>query len=279
MGDFAVVEGQLVLVDSSGTELKGQKTMAASLPVVIASDQPAIPVSSSPASSTPGISVGTVATSATTNVPVRATTYTEPASNAQRSIASASANDTSAGTGARQVKITYLDSTGAGPYTETVTLNGTSAVNTAASNICFIEKLEVVSVGSGGANAGVITLYSTTGGGGSAVGTIAASANRTLWAHHYVPTSKTCNVTSIEGNNNNASNGAIVTLQAKTLGVATAPDLIVSDYVRIGGGTPNTVRTYGTPIKVTGPARLLLYAAPEGTPTITHRAAFDYFDA
>jgi hypothetical protein len=36
-----------ILYDSSGNELKGQKTAAASVPVVVASDQAAVPVSAS----------------------------------------------------------------------------------------------------------------------------------------------------------------------------------------------------------------------------------------
>jgi hypothetical protein len=117
---------------------------------------------------------GDITTSALTRVLVKRTAYTEQTTNAQRSIASASTNDTAAGTGARTVKIEYLDQTGAGPFTETVTLNGTTYVNTVATNICFIEQITVLTAGSTGSNVGILTLKAATGGGGTTIGTIAA---------------------------------------------------------------------------------------------------------
>jgi len=224
-----------------------------------------------------GFAYGTVSTSATTNVAVRATTYNEQSSNAQRSMSSANANDTSAGTGARQVRITYYDSTGAGPSTETVTLNGTSSVNTVSSTICFIEKLEVISVGSGSSNAGIITLFVSTGGGGGTLGTIAVGDNKTLWAHHYTPTGFTTSITGISGNNNNSSNGCLFSIRSQPIG-GTGPQLLYSDTVRGGGGAPQATRTYGTPIVITGPARVVLFVAPEGTPSIINRGSFDFYD-
>lgn len=121
---------------------------------------------------------------------VRNTTYTEQASNAKRSIVSSSASDTSAGTGARTVKLTYLDSSNNGPFTETLTLNGTTAVNTVATDICYIEKIEVLSYGSFGANIGTISLKAATGGGGATIFSIAVSDIHTFQAHHYVPAGK-----------------------------------------------------------------------------------------
>lgn len=69
-------------------------------------------------------------------------------------ISSSDANDTSAGTGARTVVIEGLD----GNYnivSETVTLNGQTAVNTTNSYL-YVNGFYVTSVGSGGANAGNI---------------------------------------------------------------------------------------------------------------------------
>ena len=63
---------------------------------------------------------GDVTSTTTTIKTVERTTYTEQTTNAQRSFASSSANDTAAGTGARTIKITYYDASGNGPYTETV---------------------------------------------------------------------------------------------------------------------------------------------------------------
>lgn len=69
-------------------------------------------------------------------------------------ISSSSADDTAAGTGARTVTISGLD----GDYntvSESVTLNGQTAVNTTNSYL-YVNQFYVTSVGSGGANAGNI---------------------------------------------------------------------------------------------------------------------------
>lgn len=69
-------------------------------------------------------------------------------------ISSSNANDTSAGTGARTVFIEGLDSSYA-VVSETVILNGQTAVNTTNSYL-YVNKFYVVTVGSGGENAGNI---------------------------------------------------------------------------------------------------------------------------
>jgi hypothetical protein len=249
------------------------------LVTVLSPNQQAIPVTNSPAGSTTGIAVGEVATTATTDVVVRKTTYTEPASNAQRSVASSSASDAAAGTGARTIRITYYKADFTGPFTEDITLNGTAKVNTVSTTICYIEKIEVLTVGSNGSNVGIISLFGATAGGGGTVGTIAAGDNKTLWAHHYVATGKTCNITSLSGNNTNSSNNTRLSIRAKNLSVAAAPDILVSDTWVVGGGTAQTQRGYGTPVRVAGPARISVFGAPAGTPNITTRASFDFYDA
>ena len=74
-------------------------------------------------------------------------------------ISSSSANDTAAGTGARTVTIYGLDAS-YNQISETVTLNGTSAVNTTLSYLRVFHLL-VNTAGSGGAAAG--TIYAGTG--------------------------------------------------------------------------------------------------------------------
>jgi hypothetical protein len=227
-------------------------------------------------------SFGDVATSATTaNVAVRRTTYTEQTSNAQRSIASASANDTSAGTGARTVIITYLDSTGAGPYTETVTLNGTSYVNTVATNICFIEHIKVATVGSTGSNVGILTLKAATAGGGATIGTINAADNQTFWAHHYTPLGKTTYISGFSVNSSSTVTGAgaVFILRAQNLTSSNSPNIQVSDFNRLYGQASSTnTRTYLSPIQIPGPARITAHTTPESSTSITQRASFDYID-
>jgi hypothetical protein len=223
---------------------------------------------------------GDITTAALTRTNVRRTTYVEQTTNGQRSIASASANDTAAGTGARTLKITYLDQTGAGPFEEILTLNGTARVNTVATNICFIEEMEVLTAGSTGSNIGIITLFTVPTSGGSAIGTIAATNNQTFWAHHYVPINKECSVTGISCGHNGTTvgSGALFTLNAKFLDLINGVEFQVSDFVRLYGQTSTFSRSYASPIKVQGPARLQMYVTPETTSSTIYRGAFDFFE-
>ena len=81
--------------------------------------------------------------------------YPYPAAASVMQIASASANDAAAGTGARTVTIYGLDANYA-EISETVTLNGVTSVPT-ANEYLRINRMRVRSAGSGGANAGAIT--------------------------------------------------------------------------------------------------------------------------
>jgi hypothetical protein len=103
-------------------------------------------------------------------------------------ISSSSEDDTSAGTGARTVFIGGLD----GDYnvvSETVTLNGQTAVNTTNSYL-YVNEFYVTSVGSGGANAGNINAGTgTVTAGVPAVlyDIIATGFNNRTTAHYCVP--------------------------------------------------------------------------------------------
>lgn len=78
-----------------------------------------------------------------------------PAAGLQMLLYSTSPNDTSAGTGIRTVKIPYLDNNLA-EQSETVTLNGTITVTTVATNIRFIQDMNMITYGSGKSAAGTI---------------------------------------------------------------------------------------------------------------------------
>lgn len=226
-----------------------------------------------------GFTFGDVTTSALTRVLVKRTTYTEQTSNAQRSIVSANANDTAAGTGARTVLLTYLNAAGT-LATETLTLNGTTPVNTVSTTICYIENIKVLTAGSGGANAGIITLKAATAGGGATIWTIATGDNQTFGAHHYVPVSKTCNITGISCGHNGTTvgSGALFTIHMKDLATANSIESQVSDFVRLYGQTSTFSRIYQSPIKVIGPARLQMYVTPETASSTIYRSAFDFFE-
>lgn len=225
-------------------------------------------------------SFGDVTTSSLNKAVVNRTTYTEQTVNAQRSIASSSINDTSAGTGARSVIIKYFDQTGAGPFSETITLNGTTGVNTTNTNICFIESIEVQTVGSTGSNVGIITLYAAINKGGAVIGTIAATDNQTFWAHHYIAIGKTCNITGMSCGHNGTTvgSGALFQLNRISINSANSVDIQVNDFVRLYGQSSTFSRNYQSPIKVVGPARLRVWVTPETASTVIYRAAFDFFE-
>lgn len=231
-----------------------------------------------PSSTAPraGFANGRVVLAATATAAVYATVYTEQTTNAQRSLVSASANDAAAGTGARTVRITYYDQALAGPFTETVTLNGTSAVNTVATNICYIERMDVLTVGSTGSNAGIISLKAATAGGGATVWSIEATANITYAAHHYVATGYTCYITGLMIGIKGADAASGV-LKSRSVLTANAANNDISDLVRAPTGG-QSLRTYGTAIRVPGPSKITGYVSPDSTSSRTYYLSFDYYD-
>lgn len=252
---------------------------AAAVEVLRTSADSSIQVSPLPATGS-GFSFGSIATSATTSVAVLSTTYVLQSTNAQRSIASSSANDITAGTGARAVTITYLDQTGAGPFTETLTLNGTTGVNTTNTNICFIEKITVITAGSTGSNVGTISLYASTAKAGGVINTITATINQTLYAHHFVPSGKTCYISgfSFFNDSTNAGNGALMTLRASYPTVANSVSIQISDFNGFPGSPTSTTRSYTSPIQVIGPARVSAFVTPYAGGAQVQYASFDYID-
>lgn len=82
-------------------------------------------------------------------------TWVAPTAARVHSIVSTSVNDTAAGTGARTVTMYGLNASYV-EQSETVTLNGTTPVNTVNSYV-MIDRAIVATAGSGGTNAGVIT--------------------------------------------------------------------------------------------------------------------------
>lgn len=271
----AATEATLASIDGKLNSL-GQKTSAGSVPVVFASDQSPLSVvlTNNPTS----FSFGDVTLAAIAQAVVRRTAYTEQTSNAQRSIASASANDTAAGTGARTLRITYFTAAFAGPFTEDITLNGTSYVNTVSTTICYIESIKVLTAGSGGVNAGIITLKAATAGGGATIGTINAGDNQTFWAHHYVPTGKISYITgiSVSHSGTTVGSGGVFLVKAKDLSTANAVENQITDFVRLYGQASTFARVYQSSIKVTGPARLIVYVTPETSSSTVYRASIDY---
>lgn len=236
---------------------------------------------------TSGFIFGSLSTTLSTLQKMEATTYTEMTGSAQRSIVSTSASDTSAGVGARTVKITYYKNDFSGPFTTTVTLNGVTSVDTTATDICFVEKMEVITAGSTATNVGTISLKSVTGGTGTTIGSIgvgtvvaATGDGRTLWCHHYIPSGLTCNISSLTtGHSSNTSQGSGGLFLIRSLASGSnQTEIQVTDYVHQYGQASSTPRQYPTPVKVTGPARLLGYVLPDSALTVVYHLAFDFYE-
>lgn len=103
-------------------------------------------------------------------------------------LSSSSASDTSAGTGARTVYLLGINGTGA-EFSETLTLNGQTAVST-VHQYTEIQSMTVLSVGSGGYNAGQLYLGTgtvTAGVPANVYGHVAIGENQSLMGHITVP--------------------------------------------------------------------------------------------
>lgn len=102
---------------------------------------------------------------------------------------SSDANDTAAGTGARTVRITGLLTSSSTAYTtEDITLNGTTPV-TSVSSYYRVNRVQVLTAGGGGENAGTITCrHSTTT--GNVFASVQAGANQSQVAAYTIPAGK-----------------------------------------------------------------------------------------
>jgi hypothetical protein len=197
------------------TPTAGQKTLSASIPVAIASDQTAVSVKEVlwEVSST-GLYQGRVArnitligrrTSFFASVLNDLGQFTLPGGGGasfgemtgleQLEIVSGSANDTLLGTGARTIKITYIDALAGGvEATVTISLNGTTPVSLGAVRALAIQYMEVVTVGTGGVAAGNITLRTTIA--GTQWEQILLGYGRSMAGRYMVPTGQTAYLVS-----------------------------------------------------------------------------------
>jgi hypothetical protein len=123
-------------------------------------------------------------------------TWSPPTAAGTVAIVSDSVNDTSAGTGARTILVSGLD----GDYLEveeTVTLNGTTPVNTANSYF-IVHRMIIATAGSGGTAAGTITSVSN-GTGTPTFPSIQLGSNQTQFCIFQVPAGKTMYMFSFRG--------------------------------------------------------------------------------
>jgi len=224
--------------------------------------------------------VAYLGTASISKLAVNGTVYTEQSVNAQRSIKSTSANDTAAGTGARTVTITYFDASLNGPFTEVLSLSGLTTVNTVATDICFIESVVVETVGTGGTNAGTLSLYTGINGTGTVFSSVAIGDNTTYYSIHYVSPGKTMYLLTIEGSskgNNYLLEGNKRRFSVPVGGISYA-SLNVTAAIRVYGAAPMAQYRMTEPFLIYGPARFQLFAKADSTTTGSIFAGFTYYE-
>lgn len=194
--------------------------------------------------------IGTTPQTITSSV-TAGSAYVYPTSATAMKVSSGSANDTSAGTGARTILVSGLD----GNYnavSETVTLNGQTQVTTTNSYLRILYT-EILSTGSGKAQAGIIYI-----GTGSATAGVPATIywqsettyNNWSFAGYTVPAGYTAYVTSYT-----------VTSQSTTANINVSTALVVYEY-----GNANSTTAQG-------------YAEFQSTARLTSSSVFDrHFD-
>ena len=143
-------------------------------------------------------------------------TFAEPTAARTMRFASSSANDAAAGTGARTVYIEGLDSS-YNIATETITLNGTSNVDSVGT-YTFINSAYVTTFGSGGTNAGDITITALVD--LTVQGKIAAGIAEHKQAIYMVPTGYSAYMTGVSMSiqQATANNSIDIVLMSKTFG-------------------------------------------------------------
>lgn len=129
-----------------------------------------------------------------TPAPTSHTTIPTPAAAGEQMtvVSESQADNGTTATGILTVLIHYLDAAGDAQI-ETVTLDGTTPVDTVATDMRFIQAIHSATVGSGGVADGHIKIYKT-GTVGLVYSMIAAGGNMSLVPHRMVPLGKSCYV-------------------------------------------------------------------------------------
>lgn len=229
------------------------------------------------------IASGYVATAAVTQVFIgQLGTPIYKTSDSIATVVSSSASDAAAGVGARTVKIIYFNANGDGPFTETVTLNGVSSVNTANSNYCTVWGAEVMTVGSTGWNVGNITINV-----GGTLGTrITAVDNRSFQCHAFSPTvtggAKDLYITGLRFHSTGNSGRINLYQQPYTnntlTGFATAPkNMPLTVPIRVFTAQNPTQIWFPVPIKLDPGYAAQAWITPDSTTAATFYCALDYF--
>lgn len=197
-------------------------------------------------------------------------TWVAPTQARLHNLVSDSANDTSAGTGARTVSVLGLDANYA-EITETVTLAGLTPVPTVNSYI-IIYRMIVLSAGSGGVNAGNITATAQTD--ATITAQISTGYNQTLMAIWQVPAGKTLLLNSYYAsmNGTTAATSVDIRLWAKPFGQTWQTKHVLG---LISTGTSYMLHEFCPPLKFAEKTLIRIQAADASANNVDVSAGFD----
>ena len=219
-----------------------------------------------------------VGTSSTAVAQARASLWADRGSGGQCSLKSSNNQDGAAGNqGALSVRVTYYRGDGSGPYTENVNLNGTSGVNMVETSLRFVENIEVLTVGTNGANMGNVDVMSSTGGAGSVLGRINTGENRTLWALHWVPPGVTMHLLSVRCGIQGGTVGRVMG-RFQNLFDSAAANVDKFFGLRVAGNQNGVEHAFATPVRLSGPGLFVLWVRADDSTASTWFPGFTFFD-
>jgi len=190
--------------------------------------------------------------------------FTYPTSAGTVTVVSDDADDTSAGTGARTIKIQGLD----GNYDfqeETITMNGTTNVNS-INTFLRVNRMEVLTAGSSNSMEGTIT---ATIGGNEQSRMEAEYDNQTLQANYTIPAGKTGYLTRIQATSTKDNKAAFVGLFTRELSSIFKIKQLFEIYRN------NVVVDFTVPLVIPEKTDIELRGKNEGTGQVSIGGTFD----
>ncbi|MGI9405866.1 MAG: hypothetical protein ACR2O4_05805 [Hyphomicrobiaceae bacterium] len=191
-------------------------------------------------------------------------------------VVSTDANDAAAGTGARTIRVYGLTGWSTAEVTEDITLNGTTNVPTVNSYV-IIYRMQVMTVGSGGVNAGVITATAQTD--ATVTAQIVIGEGQTLMAIYGLPSTQNFYVYAwyLAANRAAASTaGADLELRVKLDADQSDSTFVVKHHLGLSTAGSSSIRHVFDPsFRVTGPAIIKVTAENVSANDLDISAGFD----
>lgn len=180
----------------------------------------------------------------------------------QMTLVSTSVQDDAVGTGIRTAMLHYLDASG-NEQTETIIMDGTTPVDTVATNIRFVQHIHALTVGSNGVAVGTISIYKF-GSASTIYSVISAGGNMALTCSRMVPAGKTLYIT--EWNASQGKNQTVaIRLRATSDGTTVLPGVFLFKDTRVLQTAPSS-GTLNPPLMIPALAvvKVSLWASSNG---------------